>query len=221
MNDEEKREWQKLLAIADANRSECQRLIEENQDLQHDMAKMRGKYGFPVDLAGYAQWFTKHEQLGHFDFLNGLNRDIKDLMQRHRIPSKWEDAVRSLFIHGDTGVLGPFNMGIPGGHFERLADGTFKPIVEIDDQTALWSSVVQKHISRIQERGAGKPPQPTIVNARGKKDWRPVWEWAKAHPQFTHAEIAHMLGYKDRTHVSKKLEELDQELLLGLEDADP
>ena len=111
-----------------------------------------------------------------------------------------------------------FGMGFPSGHYGRNSDGTIDGKLVVDDQTAIWSPIVQEYMRRWQEIRAQKPPQPKIVNARGKKDWRPVWEWARAHPQFTHAEIAQMLKYEDRTHVSKKLKELDFELLSGLED---
>lgn len=83
----------------------------------------------------------------------------------------------------------------------------------ITPETDIRNEVVIQHIETWQREMLKKrnpPPQPQLVKGSKKLDWKPVWVWARTHPQITIKEIAAMLN-RNYTHVKSKLEELDKQ----------
>ena len=82
----------------------------------------------------------------------------------------------------------------------------------ITPETDIRNELVIEFIEAWQKeilRRKNPPPQPQIIKGSKKKDWLPVWKWARLHPQFTIHEIAKMLG-RSYTSVKTKLEEIDK-----------
>lgn len=81
----------------------------------------------------------------------------------------------------------------------------------ITEETDIRNELVLRRIETVQKkiiRSKNPPPQPETI--KGKKNWQPVWKWAKLHPQFTIKEIAAMLKLS-YTLVKSKLEAIDKE----------
>ncbi|HEY5141661.1 MAG TPA: hypothetical protein VIJ25_20435 [Methylococcales bacterium] len=103
-----------------------------------------------------------------------------------------------------------FDGGMP---YERWTPKDGWEIV-IDEETDIRNELVLQHIEATQKkiiRSKNPPPRPEKIEGKRAKNWKPVWKWAKLHPQFSIKEIAALLKL-NYTLVKSRLEEIDKEM---------
>ena len=125
-------------------------------------------------------------------------------MNNFKIPKEWrEDFISRI---AGTCLLRAVEHGM-SPEFIFNNNGKWECI--ITPETDLTNPFILELIQSQQKSHAGDPPKPIEdKNDSRKLDWRPVYEWRKAHPSFTIQEIAQKIGYKPQT-VRKKLSELE------------
>jgi hypothetical protein len=199
--------WRRLLKIADADKSEWQRTVEDNREFAEDIKQLRLSFGLPVvGFMAFIAWLDNAK----FGTEKRLGEEIKVLMKKHNIRAKWFIAIRDRVIGGDDFLIGPtFEGGFPGSR-SWLDGENIKQELIIDENVALDNPIVQNYIKQMLDHSRSTPPQPqpTKNNLR-KLDWTPVWEWWKRHPDVGVNELARMLGY-DRSYMSRKLNEIEE-----------
>jgi len=200
--------WRKLLKITEADKSEWQRTVEDNEEFAEDIKRLRPSFGLPVTgFIAFTIWLDNAIKLGTE---KRLGEEIKELMKKHHIREKWFIAIRDRVIGGDDFPIGPtFKGGLPGGRSWRDGENVKYELI-IDENVALDNPIVQNYIKQMLDynRSAPPKPQPTKNNPR-KLDWTPVWEWSQRHPDVEINELARLIGY-DRSYVSRKLHEVEE-----------
>lgn len=201
----EKRLWD----ISDAEYSEFQRLTSENEELQIGLRAIRARYGLPVKTEeAIKRWGVSQGDEG----IRRLGREIEKLAEDCGVSrDRWRDAMYELTVTGN--VVRYFNMGkIAYPMIEMSYEDSGRPVmrVKIYSDTPIDNPIWFAQLMHWKELMRDMPPkpQPTKENKR-KKDWRPVLEWSKRHPEITHEELAQMLGIKNRVTVTRKLSEFD------------
>ena len=182
--------WRKLLKIADADKSEWQRTVEDNREFAEDIKQLRPSFGLPVlGFMAFVSWldnakFGKEKRLGE---------EIKELMKKHNIRAKWFIPIRDRVIGGDDFPIGPtFQGGFPGG--QSWLDGeNIKYELIIDENVALDNPIVQNYIKQMLDSNRSTPPRPQPVKNNPRKlDWTPLWEWSQRHPDVDISEMARL-----------------------------
>lgn len=198
--DKEDRAWKRLNDIAEADRSEYERLVRDNAELRQRLKTLQGRYGFPLSVPEFTRWMDRNRE----QFMT-LQRELKTIMQELSIPDRWWSPV--LYITGTYKPLGvAFDMGFPG----MAANGDLIITTSTDFANPIvQDAILQMQRTAIEERDPIPKPHPMKNNKR-KLDWRPISEWHKRHPNVTHDEIAKHLGYTPQ-RVRLKLAELDND----------
>jgi hypothetical protein len=212
-NRSEKQAWDR----AHADVSEWKRL-RETPGLAKAVHAMQLAHGFPLPSKELEKWMGEDEP-----FEYDADRDevtwgprAKRGLELHRQIGKLatqfglrKEHIRSLTDWITEEREGPIvkSFGLPRVRITRMGDQQgveiiITPEIDIDDPT------VREYILQFQERFRETCPQP-LQDGR-KLDWHTVWEWGKRHPRVSRAEIADLL-HRDRSYVSRKLAELDEE----------
>jgi hypothetical protein len=199
--------WRRLQNIADAEKSEWQRTVIENQEFANDIQQLRQSFGLPVvGFQAFIEWLENTEA----DIQESLNHAIQALMEKHRIREKWSETIWRRVIGGDDFPIGPsFSLGFPSERWWREGEEIKHQLV-IDEHVDLGNPIVQDNIKHWLDHSRSTPPQPQpSKDNRRRLDWTPVWEWWKRHPDVRINDLATMLGY-DRSYLSRKLNEVEE-----------
>ena len=201
------RDSKELEQIAEANRREWQRLVEDNRQLQSELYGLRQKYNCPKDERGLTEWFARLGLLRAEQF----QQAVETLQRKHRIPARWcgdflQYAACSKPLHGPS-----ISLGFPLGRYSLDKDGRPRSEIIIDAETAVNNRIVQDYIRQMHRTGTVRPPQPRSLNRHGQLDWQPVWEWHRQHPDVTLKEIAEMLGYS-YGYVRQRMLKFDEDI---------
>jgi hypothetical protein len=200
--------WRRLLNIAEAERSEWQRTVVENQEFAAGIQQLRQSLGLPVaNHMAFIRWLENTDG----EIQEQLHKAIEELMDKHHARKEWFGAIWNRVIGGDKFFMGPsFSLGFPKGK-SWYEDGRviYQPV--IDETVDRKNPIVQNYIDLMLDGTRSTPPkpQPSKNNPR-KLDWIPVWEWWKRHPDVEVNELARMLGYA-RSYLSRKLNEVEAE----------
>ncbi len=182
--------------------------VNSNPEFLSEVHKIQQEYGLPLPFdirLNWAKWFnwtgieekptSQRAKRGR-----AFYEDVNDLLKNFNIPEGWREdfisriAGQGLFHSLDVGMSPTFILH-NNGKWECI----------ITPETDLTNPFILELIQSQQKSHAGNPPKPfTDKNDSRKLDWRPVYEWYKAHPLFTIEEIAQKIGYKSQT-VRKKL----------------
>jgi len=199
----------RLRNIAEAERSEWRRTVVENPEFVAGIQQLRQSLGLPV--AGYVAFLRWLDSAGP-EIREQLNKSIEELMEKHQVRKEWAEAIWNRVIGGDDFPLGGprFRSGLPSTRMWHDGDRFIHEIV-IGEYVDLENPLVQDYIQQLRDviRSTPPDPQPSKNNPR-KRDWTPVWQWWKQHPDVTVNELARMLNYS-REYVSRKLSEVEAE----------
>lgn len=209
-SDMSKKYEKRLRAIANANKSEYQRLVEDNKELQAELVAIRGKYGLPSanDEHAYQKYHQWLDAARITPTEAALDADIDEIAKKHGV-AKWRKEIKNLATYGRAFAV--FSMGLPGTQYIHNADGTttYKPDIPPDFDAT--NPIAVEALTRIQAQNQDVPPSPQpMKDDPTKTDWRPVWEWHHRHPEVPDKEIAQMLGV-NRVTVTRHFNELDAE----------
>jgi len=191
------KEWQRLLRSGQAETDEWQRRVREDDNFQADMREVRKRLGLPADNltieTNQAAW-----------------REVATLIAKHQLPSRWHLLLWVELVEGPSGS--PWDVSFPESRSYQLPDGGERHELIITPDIDITNRLILNHIVQWQREHVAQPPRPQPMRGDSRKlDWRPVLEWRKRHPSFSHEDIAAMLGYRSDT-VRKKLAELESRL---------
>lgn len=205
------KEEQRLWNNGEALLRERKRAINENRELQVDLANLRNKYNINFkNTQDHVSWLNSQS----IDTQIKFSEDVEGLKTKYKVNDRinnafWEALWNIPPEHGfyTERILG----GMPKLHFSKELGF----VLLITPETDIKNELVIEFIETWQKKRLKKqdlPPQPQKIKGSKKRlDWRPVWEWALRHPQITRKEIAQML-HRNYTDVKRKLAELDNEL---------
>src|SRR5262245_38258686 len=91
--------WRRLRKIADADRSEWQRTVEENRAFADDIQQLRLSFSLPVvGFKAFISWLENTEA----ETQDRLRQEIRDLMKKHNVREKWYEPIWNRVIGGDS-----------------------------------------------------------------------------------------------------------------------
>lgn len=224
--------------FANAERMQWERLI-ENPELIKEVQNLQSRYGLPVpSYRAMFAWQgvfepivvkNKEGQLVLGERLQRFlrfSREIEKLEKQFEIPKKFLSNFNSWISMANKGPLA-FSMGLPSCNVElnEKKEYIITPNITKADLGNPMSLEVLKYLQvltpanleKLKDMGTYRPldldppPQPQpFRNNQKKKDWRPVWEWHKRHPDVTFEEIAEMMGLNPTT-VKRHLGEIERQ----------
>ena len=188
------RAWQRLLRSGQAESDEWQRCVVENTNLQAEMSEIRGWLGLPAERVSEA---TKQ----------AVWQEVTALTAKYQLPARWHLMLCVALEEGARGI--PVDMNLPESRSYHLPDGGERHELIITPDTDITNPLVLDRIVQWQREHVEPCPRPQPMPGDSRKhDWRPILEWRKRHPTFTHEDIAKLIRQRpDR--VRKKLAELE------------
>jgi len=203
MDKHEKQLWD----IAEADHSEWRRLVEDNQELQAEIRDVCARYRLPVSMAEWCEIDLSDES--NKDLMTQLPKDIVELEKKYRIPAKFHQTLWNRVVHNNNWPI-ITEGGQPVFHFGEIGSSEEGKVrLEITPETVVDNPLVLEAICRWQRQNYEPCPQPQPMKGNPrKKDWRPVVEWHKRHPEVTQDQIARLL-YVNSVTVRRKLSEFD------------
>ena len=185
--------WDRI--INDPEFKKRKRVLQTRYNLPLDF-DMRLDYNEWLRWIGYGEMPTSRNAKRGKAFL----ADVHILFKKFEVPESWHDD----FI-GEIWGKPRYRNSADSWSFPKFeltpgAEGNLKWRCIITPETDLTNPMILSMIQEQQKEHAGNPPKPIkdILNPR-KLDWRPVYEWYKRHPLFTHEEIANKIGYSSQT----------------------
>ncbi len=200
-------EYQRLWNSGQAATSERERTIEENRELQADLADLRNRFGIAFNnLVEQVHWLDSQP----IETLAKFSDEVEVIAQKHNVGKRVNDAfwgaVWNLPKSGwEFHALG----GMPKMHMTKELGF----VLLITPETDIKNQLVIEFIEAWQKTMLyqhNSPPQPQKIDGSKQLNWKPVWEWAVRHPQITRKEIAQKI-HRNYEHVKSKLEALDKQ----------
>jgi hypothetical protein len=169
-----------LINIVEANLSEWNHTIAENNALKSDLRTLRRKYVLPIKHSEFHKWYSldSSDQLQHKK-IEDFHKDVMNLAAKNDINmDKWESALIYLIILDEPGPIS-LGGGFPKVQVSVDSEGKMTQDVQFDLETAVENPIVQKFIADIRKHNVlikDPPPLPKKQVGSRKVDWRPIWE---------------------------------------------
>lgn len=219
-----KKEEDRLFMAGLAKKNKRERLSAEiagNNDLQTELARLREQYGITTIQRGDKPWIFSQSD----ETLSNLTNDVqaiedkycvniagmiyKEIWGLNLLPSQediYKEIAKKRGKHlGEEEYLVVRNNGVSLRLIPEYE-------IIISPETDIRNELVLQEIEALQKEIIKKenpPPQPQKISGSRKKDWRPLLEWVKIHPQFTIKEIAYLLGHNEK-NVIRALKNADR-----------
>jgi len=177
----------RLWRINKAFYSEQERVIEQNNELNAEIAALRARYGI-------------HPQGGFPENMLDLIKDVNAIGKKFSINARMNESLWCAV----WGIGCPGELGMPSLFWHAEIGEGILIGPETDMSNALVVDVIKAFQKILIKKDA--PPQP---QKKGRRlDWTPVWEWSMRHPQVTRKDLARMLS-RSYVDVKRKLKEID------------
>lgn len=193
----------------------------ENLKLKKDIVEIQAKMKLPLCLRDnlmdyedpiYIEWMGWDEK--NKVIKNNKNKrrkklinEVTKILDKYYVPAQYFGSLFYFVLTGKQSE-GYLTKGFPSFTYHRDENGEWKHKCIITPETDLENPLILDIIKDWQIARQTKIPLPI---KRGKsKDWRPVWEWKKRHPNISDREIADML-HLNRVTLSRALEKLNNE----------